>query len=96
MDKVYQIIVLNPGSTSTKIAVFQNEICTFQVNITHTAEELAGFPEIPDQLAYRKEMILEKLAEQKIPIQETAAFAAICTGLPPMEGGTFLVNQLMV
>lgn len=96
MDKVYQIIVLNPGSTSTKIAVFQNEICTFQVNITHTAEELAEFPEIPDQLAYRKEMILEKLAEQKIPIQETAAFAAICTGLPPMEGGTFLVNQLMV
>lgn len=96
MDKPYQITVLNPGSTSTKIAVYHDENCVFQTSVTHSAAELARYRDIPEQLPYRKEMILQTLADQKIPIDKTDAFVAICTGLPPMSGGIFRVNSLMV
>ena len=54
MNKEYQIIAINPGSTSTKIAVFDNEKRRFSVNVPHPTEELRQFPEIVDQLDYRR------------------------------------------
>ena len=95
-NREYQIIVINPGSTSTKVAVYQDERCILQENISHTAEELARFSEIPDQMPFRKQVILNLLADNGIEPASADAFAAICTGLPPMEGGTFAVNSLMV
>jgi len=91
----YLIIVINPGSTSTKVAVYRDEQCVLQKSISHTAEELAGFPEIPDQLPFRKRTVLNLLEKNSIDPASADAFAAICTGLLPMEGGTFVVNDLM-
>ena len=53
MDKV-RVIAVNPGSTSTKIAVFQNDKAVFLKTIKHTSEELAPYPKITDQFEYRK------------------------------------------
>jgi butyrate kinase len=90
------IIVLNPGSTSTKVAVYQGETQLFSVNIDHPAQELAAFKTIPDQLPYRRKMITQTLESHGVKLDTADAFSAICTGLMPMDGGVFEVNEKMV
>lgn len=95
MSEAFQIIVINPGSTSTKAAVFDNEEQRLSVNIKHPVEELEQFAEIVDQLDYRKETILRVLEENHVDLSKTAAFSGRCTGLLPMAGGVYEVNDLM-
>lgn len=95
MSQEYQIIVLNIGSTSTKIAAFINENQILSKNLDHSAAELAKYEDIPHQLPFRKEAVMNALSEADIDISKTAAFSAICTGLLPMPGGTYEVNDLM-
>lgn len=90
-----QIVVINPGSTSTKIALYRDTEKVFSRNLDHSAEELSHFPEIADQLDFRKEVILKALAEENVDIRKTDAFAGRCTGLLPMPGGVYEVNDLM-
>lgn len=90
------IIVLNPGSTSTKVAVYNREKKIFSVNIDHPSQELAEFVTIPDQLPYRRKMITQTLESHGVDLGKADAFSAICTGLMPMAGGVFEVNQRMV
>ena len=52
--KQYRVLTINPGSTSTKIALFEGENCLFSRNVAHDAQELAKFKTIPDQLSYRE------------------------------------------
>lgn len=95
MSKTYQIIAVNPGSTSTKVAVFQDDRKAFSINVQHPVSELAAFPEIVDQLDYRKKTILETLREHQVDLHRTDAFSGRCTGLLPMPGGVYEVNELM-
>ena len=62
--KNYKVFAINPGSTSTKIAMFEGEKEIFSRNISHDAEKLKEFKEISDQLPYRNEMILIVLKEE--------------------------------
>ena len=55
------ILAINPGSTSTKIAVFESTKQIFLKNIKHSAEDLDGFKKITDQYGFRKSIILEEL-----------------------------------
>ena len=91
----YQIIAINPGSTSTKVAVFADEEKRVSINVSHSAEELSRFPEIVDQLDYRKQTILQALAQHNVEMEKTDAFSGRCTGLLPMPGGVYEVNDLM-
>lgn len=95
MSRSFQIVAVNPGSTSTKLAVFDGEQKRFAANVEHPPEELARFPEIIDQLDYRKEAILSALQSAGVDLTRTAAFSGRCTGLLPMEGGVYEVNDLM-
>ncbi|MDO4734044.1 MAG: butyrate kinase [Lachnospiraceae bacterium] len=90
-----QIVVINPGSTSTKIALYMDAEQVFSKNLDHSAEELSHFPEIADQLDFRKEVILKALEAENVDIRKTDAFAGRCTGLLPMPGGVYEVNDLM-
>ncbi len=92
---MYKVIVLNPGSTSTKVALYEDDKQIFSENVSHPAEELKKFPNIVDQLPYRKEVIMNLLNENGIDPNTADAFAAICTGLKPMVGGVFEVNTEM-
>lgn len=92
---MHRIIVLNPGSTSTKVAVFDGDERVFQRNIDHPAAELAPFAQIVDQLPYRKRVIGEMLAAEGIDPATADAFSAICTGLMSMPGGVFEVSDVM-
>ena len=62
-----KILVINPGSTSTKIAVYENETPLFVSNIKHSVEELSAFPEVIDQFEFRKNLVLQELENNKIP-----------------------------
>lgn len=92
---MYRIIVLNPGSTSTKTAVYEDEKRIFSETIDHPADVLAKFPNIVDQLPYRREIITKTLLQKGIDLHSADAFSAICTGLMPMEGGVYEVNDVM-
>ncbi|PRS10157.1 butyrate kinase [Bacillus atrophaeus] len=91
-----RILILNPGSTSTKIGVFHNERCIFEVTLRHNAEELQRFHSIIDQYGFRKRHILESLHEQGINISKFDAVCARGGLLRPIEGGTYEVNEVMI
>lgn len=90
-----KILVINPGSTSTKIAVFDGEKRIQYKNIAHAASSLSKFKEIPEQIPMRKEAILDTLREMNVKVSDMSAIAGICTGLLPMKGGVYRVNELM-
>lgn len=90
-----KILVINPGSTSTKIAVYHDEECRFVKTILHTAEELAGFGHFTDQYEFRRRHILEALASEGIEAKFDAVIGR--GGLSkPVESGVYVVDQAMV
>ncbi len=90
-----RILVINPGSTSTKIAVYNDEKEILVNTIRHSMEELAKYPRIIDQFEFRKELVLKTLEENNIPFQ----FDAIVGRgglLKPIPGGVYEVNDAML
>lgn len=91
-----EILVLNPGSTSTKIAVFHNNRPIFQKNIKHSQDELNPFQRVTDQYEFRKEIILKELIEAGIDINKIAIVVGRGGLVKPIESGVYEVNQVMV
>ncbi len=96
VDKRYKIFTINPGSTSTKIALFEDDTRLFSAGVSHDADELAGFREIKDQFPYRKAAILGALARSGVSLEGTSAFVGRCGGMGPTAGGTFAINDLLL
>lgn len=92
----YKILAINPGSTSTKIAMFEGDKCIFSKNVSHNAKELEKYEKLSEQLPYRREMILNLLEEEKASIQDVDVFVGRGGGLIAMEGGTYRVTELMI
>ena len=69
----HKILVINPGSTSTKIGVFEDEKLLFDKTLRHSAEEITQFPTIADQKDFRKKLVLEALAENHFDMKELSA-----------------------
>ncbi|MFY9453880.1 MAG: butyrate kinase [Bacteroidales bacterium] len=91
------ILVINPGSTSTKIAIFDsdgNKI--YQNNIKHSAEELAPFSKITEQFSFRKEIIIEELKKNNIDINKIKVLMGRGGLLKPIRSGLYEVNELMI
>lgn len=95
MDKKF-IFVINPGSTSTKVAVFENETCLFKENIVHSTEQLSIFSSLMEQIPYRKQILLNKLNEKGFSLNNFAAIASRGGGLKALPSGVYSVNELMV
>lgn len=91
-----KIFTINPGSTSTKIALIQDDTVLFTKNVAHDAAKLAEFDGISAQLPYRKETILKILEENSISLDDTDAFVGRGGGLIAMEGGVYQVDDLML
>jgi butyrate kinase len=90
------ILAINPGSTSTKIAIFLAEKKILGQNISHAAEELAPFQKIIDQHKFREKVILDFLKENKFDVNLLAAVVGRGGLLTPMASGTYLVNDEMI
>lgn len=89
-----QILAINPGSTSTKIAVYEDEQPALLRNIRHSVEELAQFARIADQRAFRRNLVLDELRRMNIPFRFDAIIGR--GGLAkPLAGGVYAVNEKM-
>ena len=89
------ILVINPGSTSTKIAVYEDDTPVLLRNIVHTPEELAPFDDVIEQQDLRRQLVLDELRQADIPIDFDAVIGR--GGLvKPLEGGVYEINDLMI
>jgi butyrate kinase len=92
---LHRILAINPGSTSTKIAVYVGSKPAFLKNICHPADELRKFKKITDQYAYRKSHILEELASSHIEIDKIQAIVGRGGLLHPIQSGVYRINERM-
>ncbi len=91
-----KLLILNPGSTSTKIAVYEDESQVFVESISHSAETIAKYDLIIDQFEFRKDMILDVLKDKGIALESLTGIVARGGLLPPMKAGAYRVNEDMV
>jgi len=94
--KKIRVLSINPGSTSTKIAVYDNDERVFQENIKHSTEELARFQKLTDQFDVRQAVILKVLKEKNIELKSLDGVIGRGGLLKPMEGGTYIIGDRMI
>lgn len=94
--KHYRILAINPGSTSTKIALFEDDRCLHQQNLQHDASELAQYKTLADQLPYRRKMVMDFLVANGIELSGIDAFVGRGGGLIAMTGGTYQIDDLVL
>jgi butyrate kinase len=90
-----KVLAINPGSTSTKIAVFENYKLFFLKSIRHSAEELGKFKHIADQFEFRKNIILEELKEANISLDAIDAVVGRGGLVKPIKSGVYEVNEAL-
>ena len=88
-------LAINPGSTSTKIALFSDYDVLFSVSIKHSPEDLALFGDIQDQLEYRTEMVAKSVAENGYAMEDVDVYCARGGGLVPVTSGVYAVSELL-
>jgi butyrate kinase len=91
----HTILAINPGSTSTKIAVYKGSKPIFLKNIIHQPEELEKFKRITDQYFFRKDQILKELTHSQIDIKEIQLIMARGGLLKPIQSGVYKINDRM-
>lgn len=92
----FRVLAVNPGSTSTKIAVYEGEREIFSVNLTHPADQIAKYAKIIDQYEFRRDVILKTLEEKEIEKSSLSAVVGRGGLMRPIPGGTFRVNEAML
>jgi len=92
----YKLLIINPGSTSTKIAVYEDEREVFEETLRHSSEEIGQFKHVVDQQNFRTEIILDVLQDNKIDIKEMDAIVGRGGLLKPILSGTYNVNDNML
>ncbi|NQU34980.1 MAG: butyrate kinase [Bacteroidetes bacterium] len=95
METVY-ILAINPGSTSTKIAVYADTTPVFIQTLRHSSEELAPYELVTDQFNFRKELILKELEGAEIPLNQIKVVMGRGGLLKPVESGIIAVDEKMV
>lgn len=91
-----KILAINPGSTSTKISVFENHEDIFTINIKHTTEEICSFAKVIDQYDFRKKIILKELETAGIKLSSTDLVVGRGGLLKPIPGGVYKINDAMI
>ncbi|MBU3188539.1 butyrate kinase [Clostridium bowmanii] len=92
----YKLLIINPGSTSTKIGVYEDEKEVLVETLRHSSEEIGEFEGIFEQLNFRKDVILNVLKEKNFDINTLNAIVGRGGLLKPIEGGTYAVNDAML
>ena len=92
----YKLLIINPGSTSTKIGVYEDEKEVLVETLRHSSDEIGKFEGIFDQLNFRKDVILDVLKEKSFDISTLDAIVGRGGLLKSIEGGTYAVNEVML
>ena len=90
------ILVINPGGTSSKIAVYNRTKNIFNINIKHTQKDLEGFKTVFDQYSYRRDLIEKTLRDNNFQIRDFTCIVSRGGMMKPIEGGTYLINGNMI
>ena len=94
--KTYRIFIINPGSTSTKLSMFENERCLFTEDTFHDSSVLMGFPTINDQLDYRMEVVHKFLQDKNIDLHGIDAIVGRGGGCYPIPGGVYQIDDCLI
>jgi len=89
------ILAINPGSTSTKFSLFEEEKLVFEKTLRHSSDELKKFEKITDQFHFRRNLIMNELTERKTKLERIAAVVGRGGLIKPIESGVYKVNQRM-
>lgn len=93
---MFKILVINPGSTSSKLAIFEDDQEILNETVRHSTEELSEFNDIPSQYEFRKKVIEEFLNKAGYPLSSFSAIIGRGGLLKPIPGGIYSVNENMV
>src|SRR3712207_3384427 len=96
MKDIYKILTINPGSTSTKIGVYDNDQEIFEKTLRHSADEIGQFETIADQFNFRKDVIESELKAANINLDELDCVVGRGGLLKPITGGTYSVSDEMI
>lgn len=92
-EKIYRILVINPGSTSTKVSLFENETARFEHSLFHDAPVLLKYPHVNDQIPFRYQVILDMLKEEDIDPASIDVFVGRGGSAHTQPGGTTIVDE---
>jgi len=92
----YKMLIINPGSTSTKIGVFEDETLLFEETLRHTTEEISAYATIVDQKDFRKGIITEFLASKGVELKDINVVVGRGGMLKPIPGGTYPVSDALL
>jgi len=93
---MYKILSINPGSTSTKFAVYEDEKLVCLHTLRHSSEELIPYNTLADQCIYRKKVILEVLLDDGIQLSDLSAVVGRGGLVRPLESGVYVVNDKLI
>lgn len=93
---MFKILSVNPGSTSTKFAWYEDEKLIYQHTIRHSADDLKPYKHVADQYEFRKNLILKCLAEESISLSGLAAVVGRGGLIRPVESGVYEVNDRLI
>jgi butyrate kinase len=93
---MYRILAINPGSTSTKFAVYFDEECVLKKSIKHSFDELLGYKNVVDQFDFRKGLIIDAIVENGIDVDKIKYIIGRGGITYPLESGVYRVNNLML
>jgi len=96
MKKIYNILVINPGSTSTKIAIFKNDKIYKNTVIFHPNTHLKKFPTVYSQWKYRLKLIIKWLENINFKLNDINVIAGRGGLLKPLKGGVYKINKKMI
>ena len=94
--KIYRILVINPGSTSTKISMFENDACLFTEETFHDSSDLLKFPTINDQLDYRMDVVRRFLSDRGIDLTGIDAIVGRGGGCYSILGGVYSIDETLI
>lgn len=86
-------LIINPGSTSTKIGVFEDETLLFEETLRHSTEEISQYASIVDQKDFRKKIITDLLTEKNFNMKDLNVVVGRGGMLKPIPGGTYAVTD---
>ena len=93
---MYKFLIINPGSTSTKVSIFNDDVEVESKNFTHDAKEVQSYKTIYDQFDFRLDLVENYVKELNLDLNEFTAILARGGNMQPVVGGTYEVNEKMI
>jgi butyrate kinase len=90
------LLIINPGSTSTKFALYEEDTSLFELTIAHSSEDIADFKKITDQFHFRRDLIIWELGYRNTDLNRIAAVIGRGGLVKPIESGIYEVNDKMI